>query len=401
AGTPSQGSFNPANDTWTVGTLPNGASASLPVAVQVATVGPVVNTARVSADQFDLNQSTVQASATLVGVAPTVAPSKSLLLASTNIGLPPLPPAQPAVFAAPAVGADALSSVPIAGHSVLFALGADQGIWRWDPTTHPTWTEVSTATGQQFVQLSAGTDGQGQADVYAVTTTGALWKFDSQFAPQGFQVDAPGMVQQVSATQDNWAIVLGSDGQIYSYNGLGFGAGARYRMTNNSGATYLAVSAGNDQAGRISIFAITSGNALVRVQADGTTARLSGAELIRQVSAGQDSQGNVDAYAVSTAGALFKYDSLNGYFQVDSSGNLQQVSAALADWGIVLDASQALYSYNGQGQGQGKRFLLESPGSAAALTADTDGSGLNVFYVTPIGSIFQIRPDGTLVSLSA
>ncbi|MBV9123561.1 MAG: hypothetical protein JO112_09405, partial [Planctomycetes bacterium] len=173
----------------------------------------------------------------------------------------------------------------------------------------------------------------------------------------------------------------------------------RYLMTFNSGTTFLAVSAGNDQAGRLGTFAITQANVLVKVNPDGTTTKLSGSEWIQQVSAGQDSQGNVDAFAVSTAGGLFKFDSLNGYFQADASGNALQVNATLADWGIVLSPNLAVYSYNGKGQGQGARYLMEGAGSAAELTADTDGSGLNVFYVNGAGALFQIAPNGTLVSL--
>ncbi|MBV9125850.1 MAG: hypothetical protein JO112_21065, partial [Planctomycetes bacterium] len=232
---------------------------------------------------------------------------------------------------APTVARPILSSVAIGNQSMVFALGSDQGIYQLNTRAGTSWTKISPANGPQFVQLSAGTDGNGQADVYAVTTAGALWKFDSQFAPSGFQVDGPGIVRQVSATQGNWAVVLGTDGQVYSYNGLGFGAGARYLMTFNSGTTFLAVSAGNDQAGRLGTFAITQANALVKVNPDGTTTKLSGSELIQQVSAGRDGQGNVDAFAVSTAGGLFKFDSLNGYFQADASGNALQVNATLAD----------------------------------------------------------------------
>ncbi|MBV9123562.1 MAG: alkaline phosphatase D family protein [Planctomycetes bacterium] len=297
-----------------------------------------------------------------------------------------------------------LSSVALGNHSVVFAVGSDQGIWRLDTGgsrggNNP-WTEISPAGGPKFAQVSAGTDGAGQADVYAVTTSGALWKFDSQFAPSGFQVDGPGLVQQASATQGNWAIVLGADGQIYSYNGLGFGAGARYLMTYNSGTTYQSVSASNDQTGKIGIFAINRANNLVQVNVDGTSSRLSGSESIQQVSAGRDSNGNLDAFAVSSVGSLFKFDSSNGYFQADGPGNAHQVSAALADWGIVLSPNQAVFSYNGKGQGQGARFLMEGAGSAAELTADTDSSGLNVFYVASDGTLFLIQPNGTLVSLT-
>jgi len=331
-------------------------------------------------------------------------PAGPVTVTATAAGATPAIPFNLTVTGPSSLSSVAISTAPVraspgSSHSVLFALGSDRGIWRWDTSTGG-WVEISTGTGESFVQLSAGTDGNNQADVYGVAADGSLWKFDSQFAPGGFQVDASGVVRQVSATQGNWAVVLGADGLLYSYNGLGFGQGARYLMTYGPGTpTFTAVSAGNDTAGAIHTFAITTGNALVQVNADGSTTRLSGPEQIVQISAGQDALGQVDVFAASSTEALFKFDSQNGYFQADGPGNVQQISAALADWGIALDPTGAIYSYNGKGQGQGARFLLAGSNTAREVTADTDTAGLEVFFVSPSGGIFQINPAGTITPL--
>ncbi|HEU5088314.1 MAG TPA: DUF11 domain-containing protein, partial [Roseiflexaceae bacterium] len=56
ASTPSQGSYDSNSGSWNVGSLANGATATLSIQVQVAAVGTIVNTAQISAaGQFDPN----------------------------------------------------------------------------------------------------------------------------------------------------------------------------------------------------------------------------------------------------------------------------------------------------------------------------------------------------------
>src|SRR5262249_29251263 len=51
--TPSQGTYNPATGVWTVGTLANGATATLTVTATVNNVRPLRNAAAADGDQFD------------------------------------------------------------------------------------------------------------------------------------------------------------------------------------------------------------------------------------------------------------------------------------------------------------------------------------------------------------
>jgi uncharacterized repeat protein (TIGR01451 family) len=65
--TASQGTFDPASGIWTVGTLTNGAIATLTVTVRVDVLGHIINTAIAAADQFDPALSRLINTATLTG----------------------------------------------------------------------------------------------------------------------------------------------------------------------------------------------------------------------------------------------------------------------------------------------------------------------------------------------
>jgi uncharacterized repeat protein (TIGR01451 family) len=81
AAAPSQGTYHPAQGIWTVGTLANGAVATLHVTFRVMTMGTIVNTAHVSAVEFDPNLSNNVASASVIGLNPAPIISKRLFLA--------------------------------------------------------------------------------------------------------------------------------------------------------------------------------------------------------------------------------------------------------------------------------------------------------------------------------
>jgi hypothetical protein len=76
------GSYDPATGTWVVGTLANGASASLSITVLVFALGPVGNTATVSATTPDPDPSNNQDTATVLGMRSAGLLSKTFFLAS-------------------------------------------------------------------------------------------------------------------------------------------------------------------------------------------------------------------------------------------------------------------------------------------------------------------------------
>jgi uncharacterized repeat protein (TIGR01451 family) len=82
AAPPSQGTYNPARRIWTVGTLANGAVATLHVTFRVMTTGNIVNRAHASALEFDPNLSNNVASVVVVGLSPAGVISKRSFLAS-------------------------------------------------------------------------------------------------------------------------------------------------------------------------------------------------------------------------------------------------------------------------------------------------------------------------------
>jgi uncharacterized repeat protein (TIGR01451 family) len=82
AAVPSQGTYNPRTGVWTVGTLASGASATLRLTFRDMTMGPIVNTARASAQEFDPDLANNESSATVVGLNPAAVISKRLFLAS-------------------------------------------------------------------------------------------------------------------------------------------------------------------------------------------------------------------------------------------------------------------------------------------------------------------------------
>jgi uncharacterized repeat protein (TIGR01451 family) len=92
--TPSQGTFDPATGIWTVGTLPNGATATLTVTARVEFIGPITNSARTAAFQIDPDLSNNTSTAPLTGLMPPDLISKRFFLsggATTDvINLPAL-----------------------------------------------------------------------------------------------------------------------------------------------------------------------------------------------------------------------------------------------------------------------------------------------------------------------
>jgi hypothetical protein len=88
--TPTVGSYDPSTGTWALGTLANGASASLQITVLVFALGPVGNTASVAATTFDPDLSNNQDTATVLGMRSASLVSKQLFLASSfSLGTDP------------------------------------------------------------------------------------------------------------------------------------------------------------------------------------------------------------------------------------------------------------------------------------------------------------------------
>src|SRR5262249_33341702 len=88
---PSQGAYDPATEMWAVGTLPNGATATLQVVARITHVGSFVNEALVSDAQLDPVLSNNHSAVPVVVLFPPDEVSKRLFLASTVTGQDDLP----------------------------------------------------------------------------------------------------------------------------------------------------------------------------------------------------------------------------------------------------------------------------------------------------------------------
>ena len=86
AAAPSQGVYNNASGVWIVGTLANGATATLRLTVNTTALGPIVNNAEVRADQFDQDIANNQASRQITVMRSPAQISKLDFLASTILG---------------------------------------------------------------------------------------------------------------------------------------------------------------------------------------------------------------------------------------------------------------------------------------------------------------------------
>jgi hypothetical protein len=160
----SQGTFDPARGTWTVGTLPNGASARLVVFAQMLIAAPVVNTAVVSALEADPNLSNNRATAV---VAPLLSPSKRSLLASTASG--PSRGRLPVPMAVADLTGDGVADVVFGGRQVspwvmVFDGATGRPVIAWLPFGAGRRGGVSVAV--------ADATGDGQADIIAAGANG-------------------------------------------------------------------------------------------------------------------------------------------------------------------------------------------------------------------------------------
>jgi uncharacterized repeat protein (TIGR01451 family) len=117
--TPSQGTFDAASGVWSVGSLADGASATLTVTAQVDVLGPITNTATASAAQFDPDLSNHTSSASLTGQMPPDQISKRFFLSG---GAFADPAAAPVATAADPPAATSAQALPVAlGSSMLVA----------------------------------------------------------------------------------------------------------------------------------------------------------------------------------------------------------------------------------------------------------------------------------------
>jgi uncharacterized repeat protein (TIGR01451 family) len=275
---PSQGTFtfdpSKLQGTWNVGTLAVNGSATLQIVAQVASIGPIVNTATVLADQPDPDPSNNSSSVTVTGLQGPGQIGKGSFLSSTNplpivtatTSLPVGSTFSAATFAGSGVfrhsdstgwqeltAADA-STVAVDDHGNVVATFFN-GLWRYEDASG--WQRLSPAIPSQIAIAGNGI-------VVADFPGNGLWRFGDprsagggwqQLAPsdplsigvddagdtiaslpgngtflyqdgRGWQEMSPAVAQQVSiATSGNSAAVVFQGQGVWRYNFQGAGAG--------------------------------------------------------------------------------------------------------------------------------------------------------------------------------
>jgi hypothetical protein len=107
------------------------------------------------------------------------------------------------------------------------------------------WTYLGAPTGESITQVSAGKDANGRAQVFALGADNSIWRNDGA----GWQ-NLPGAGLQVCGTVNNEVYALGTDHAVY-VNNLSAGTGFQYM-----GGWLVEISAGLDAYHRDQVFAL-------------------------------------------------------------------------------------------------------------------------------------------------
>ncbi len=318
-----QGTYDPAAGVWTVGTLPDGATATLQVVAQVIAVGPIVNSATAGADQFDPNLSNNTSIAVVTGMQPGDLASKRLLLASSDSPPPEIP------FA---VGGEE------------FVVGPDRSLWEesygYVLEESPPGTILSVSAAQTAQGLGA----------FAVASDLSLW----QFVGGAWTMLSPaGTILAVSAAPGEQVFAVTTDHSLWEHSGYG------WQMLSPAG-TIQGVSASSGAGGAAVAFALAWDSSLW--QYAGGWTMLSPAGTIRSISAGTRD----DVFAVAADQSLWEFAG-GGWTMLSPAGTILSIQAGGtdatgADVVFALASDHSLWADGGGGWG-----LLSPANTIAAL----------------------------------
>lgn len=241
--------------------------------------------------------------------------------------------------------ASSISAVtePAVGDFVLFALTTGGSVFQYRTTLG--WSLV----GSTFTAISAGTDANGFADVFALTSTGgalyefnnsgvfelgtfinsvaasnngivyatltnnAVWAFDPVFG--WFALTSAGFSNQVSAQMN----ASTGDQVVFAVNL----SGSVFQWTLNGGwsllgSTFKTISAGQDTGGNADVYALTANNALFEFLQSPTRAVMVG-NFVSDAAATTNNR----VFVILTNGAVWGFDTTFGWFDLTSPGFAQ------------------------------------------------------------------------------
>ncbi len=223
------------------------------------------------------------------------------------------------------------------GRAGLFAIGTNNRVIGTGDGTH--WSFVSPSWAGTFREVSAGIDPNGQAHCYAISiATGNLWEFDFTTVHDGtFGGSSSSWVAQndggvclhISATNHNACYAIGSDHNVYLYNG-----GWQGLPTPWDGA--VQISAGVDQWGQDKVYVLDPSGYVLSDNHDGSWQWLydtqRGYLRASQISAGIGTNWTGTDLFYAQMGSNNAYY-FNGTTSTYLMASAIQISAGLDQWG--------------------------------------------------------------------
>lgn len=238
---------------------------------------------------------------------------------------------------ATAQGTTSLAAVSTAGSSVVFVVTPGGSLYRHDAGG---WTKL----GDAIAQVSASMDASGNAVVFAVTQDHALARFD---AVLGWQLlGAPGTIQSVSAGTDREgrasAFVLTTPGNFLEYRGssgwLGTVLGAQ--------GTILSMSAADQDR----VVVVGADGSLLEFDLRVGWFALTGPGFARSASVATEASGQLAVFAVTLDHALWVHEEGRPWTKIGNSGTIQTTSAGTDQAGSgfagVITASGAVAEFH-------------------------------------------------------
>lgn len=229
-----------------------------------------------------------------------------------------------------------ISTATTSSGLVAFVITADQGLYRFDDRSG--WARLG-GTGT-IAAASAGTDAAGRADVFVLTTAGALFCYG--YASGWVSVGTPGPVQTFAAASNGRAFVTTPDQSVFSYApSWGWS-----RLTAPGFAASMTVAC--EIGGSVRLFVVTTDGALdLHDDATGWT-QLGAPGTIRSAVAGTDATGHANVFASTNGGALFKYSAVSGWQSLAPAGAYTATTPAAYDMVFAVAADGSLFEHSDQ-----------------------------------------------------
>lgn len=230
---------------------------------------------------------------------------------------------------------EAISSVTQAnGQAVLFAELTNGSLFRF--STQSGWQQIG-GTGS-IMSLSAGTDLNGNADVFVLTTADQLTYWTTNgWAPA--PIGGTGTIESIAAMNGGRVAAVATDHSIFEFD-------PHFGWLRFTGADFgQTISAAPTSSGSAVLYVVTlNGGLWQHIDATGWT-QIGSATTIQTVSAGQDAYGDATAFLLLSTGQLAEYDSVTGWSVFAAPKRPFEISAAGSDAVFMVMADGSVYGH--------------------------------------------------------